>query len=427
MSIVLPTPDAALAARFAGGDENALATLYRQQYDGLLSAARHILGDNLAHYSGRVAHKAMLDAWEARSRFENPAALGAFLEEAVQQESDIQRRKHAALHHHGNTGSHVTVPDVEEAMRQLLAAIHAPKVDHATALAEARATKRAHAKAHVERVGGRPRWVLPVLGVIVVGAAIVLVQRWVNRAGADIAVDRAFKGEDVQTLTSGKGQRGTLTLRDGTKATMGSESVLRIPSEFATTQRTVLIEGTATFAVTPDTSAKALAFAVRAGNATVTAKGTNFTVRYYPPDSTVYVQVADGTVNIRDRVRGTQQDLKAGDALKMSADGTVSTLAGVERDVAMAWTRDSIVFDNTPLKAVVPELIRWFSLDAVLADSTIGDRPVSMRVALASSGDATKALTQAANLGITFGKNDRLEFRDASAVPAPAAGAKKKR
>ena len=79
-----------------------------------------------------------------------------------------------------------------------------------------------------------------------------------------------------------------MTLRDGTKATMGSESVLRIPSEFATTQRTVLIEGTATFAVTPDTSAKALAFAVRAGNATVTAKGTNFTVRYYPriPPST---------------------------------------------------------------------------------------------------------------------------------------------
>ena len=93
----------------------------------------------------------------------------------------------------------------------------------------------------------------------------------------------------------------------------------------------------------------------------------------------------------------------------------------------MAWTRDSIVFDNTPLRAVVPELVRWFSLDAVLADSTIGDRPVSMRVALASSGDATKALTQAANLGITFGKNDRIEFRDVSAVPAPAAGAKKKR
>ena len=59
MSIVLPTPDAALAARFAGGDENALATLYRQQYDSLLSAARHVLGDDLAHYRGRVAHKAM--------------------------------------------------------------------------------------------------------------------------------------------------------------------------------------------------------------------------------------------------------------------------------------------------------------------------------------------------------------------------------
>ena len=35
-----------------------------------------------------------------------------------------------------------------------------------------------------------------------------------------------------------------------------------------------------------------------------------------------------------------------------------------------------------------------------------------MRIALSSSGDATKALTQAANLAIQFGKDDRLEFTD---------------
>ncbi len=426
MSVVLPTPDAALAARFAGGDENALATLYRQLYDSLLGAARQALGEDLGHFSGRVAQKAMLDAWESRAQLQNPTGLGSFLSEAIQQEADIQRRKHAALHHHGSTASHVTVPDVEEAMRQLLATVNAPKVDHAAALAEARAAKRAHTKEHVERVGGRPRWVMPLIGVIVIGTGIALMQRWINRAGADIAVDRAFKGDEVQTLTSGKGQRGTLTLRDGTKATMGSESLLRIPSEFANTQRTVLIEGTATFAVAPDTSPNPKAFAVRAGDLTVTAQGTNFTVRHYPTDSAIYVQVTEGTVNVRDRVRGTKQDLPAGSAIKISADGVVSPLTGIEQDVAMAWTRDSIVFDSTPLKAVVPQLVRWFGLDAALADSTIGDRPVSMRIALASSGDATKALTQAANLAITFGKNDRIEFRDAGAVPAPAAGKKTK-
>lgn len=428
MSIVLPTPDAALAARFAGGDENALATLYRQQYDSLLSAARHVLGDDLAHYRGRVAHKAMLDAWVARDRFQNATALGAFLEEAIQQEAGVQRRKHAALHHRGSgidSGSHVTVPDVEEAMRQLLAEVHAPAIDHDAALAEARAVKRAHAKAHVERVGSRPKWVLQAIGAVAVLVGIFVFQRWMTRSSENVAVDRALKGEEVQTLTSGRGQRGTLTLRDGTKATMGSESLLRVPPEFANSQRTVQIEGTATFAVTPDTVMAARQFAVRAGDLTVTAHGTVFSVRYYPEDSTAYVQVSEGTVSVHDRVRNTRQELKAGEGLRLTRDGQLGPLEGMERDVALAWTRDTIVFDKAPLKLVVPELVRWFGLNAQLADESIGDRPVSMRVALASSGDATKALTQAANLAITFGQNDRIEFRDANAVPPAPAGKKK--
>ncbi|HEY0930098.1 MAG TPA: FecR domain-containing protein [Gemmatimonas sp.] len=430
MSIVLPTPDAALAARFAGGDENALATLYRQQYDGLLSAARHVLGDDLVHYRGRVAHKAMLDAWAARDRFQNAIALGAFLEEAVQQEADVQRRKHAALHHrdHGmDSGSHVTVPDIEEAMRQLLAEVHAPAKDHDVAVAEARAVKRAHTKAHVERVGERPKWIPRTIGAAAVFVAIFFFQQWMTRTSEDKAVNRALEGQEVQTLSSGKGQRGTLTLRDGTKATMGSESRLRVPPEFATSQRTVAIEGTATFAVTPDDTPGAKQFAVRAGDLTVTAHGTVFSVRYYPEDSTAYVQVSEGTVSVHDRVRDTKQELKAGEGLRLLPNGTLGPLEGMERDVALAWTRDSIVFDKAPLKMVVPELVRWFGLNAQLADPTIGDRPVSMRVALASSGDATKALTQAANLAITFGKDDRIEFRDASAVPAtPAVASRKK-
>ena len=428
MSVVLHTPDAALAARFAAGDENALATLYRQQYEGLLSAARQVLGASLAHYRGRVAHKAMLDAWAARSRFQNATALQAFLEEAVQQEADVQRRKHAALHHResgADSSTHLRVPDVEEAMRELLAEVHAPPIDHDAAIAEVLASKRAHTKAHVERVGERPRWVLHAAAGAAVLLGILFLQRWMTRASADVAVDRALQGESVQTLSSGRGQRGTLTLRDGTKATMGSESLLRIPPEFATSQRTVLIEGTATFAVDPNSPNASTPFSVRAGALTVTARGTVFSVRYYPQDATAYVQVAEGAVDVHDRVRNTTREVTSGQAVRLLPNGTLSTLEGVERDVALGWTRDTIVFDHTPLKLVVPELVRWFGLNAHLADPAIGDRPVSMRVALSSSGEATTKLTQAANLGITFGKGDRIEFHDAGAVaPVPTVSRK---
>lgn len=417
MSVVMPTPDAGVVSRFVAGDENALVALYRQEYDSLLTAAAESLGPELAHYRGRVAHKAMLDAWHARERFRNPIAFSGYLEEAVHWEADNQRRRHAALRHREGPQAkhHVEVATIDEAVRHLMDVLHAPETDHAQAAQEARAMQRAHAKEHVERVAGRPRWLLYGGMAVVVAVLIIGAQRMIDSAGSEVAVDRALKSDNVQNLNSGKGQRGTLTLRDGTKATLGSETRLTVPDEFPSTQRTVQLEGTATFNVSKSANPKALPFAVRAGSLTVTATGTVFTVRNFAEDGGVLVQATEGTVELHDRVSDARQSLKAGDAVRF-ANGTFTPMNGIARDVAFAWTRDSIVFDNAPLKSVVPELVRWYSMNAALVDESAGDRPVNMRIALNSSGEATKALTQAANLVINFGKDDRIEF---SGAPAP--------
>ena len=426
MSVVLPTPNAALVAKMAAGDQGALTTLYRELYDGLAQRAAEVLPADLGHFRGRVAERAMLNAWQARARFQTPVSLVDFLDEMVKQESDVQKRKHASLHRREGQGAnaHVEVPSVDEAVAKLKEAL-AP-VDHEKAMAEAREMKKAHAKEHVARVGGRPKWILPtVLGAVAV-VAIIGLQKYLDKAGVDASIDRALKSDGVQTLSAGKGQRGSLTLRDGTKAAIGSDSKLRVPEEFATAkQRTIALEGTATFTPTPPGSGPdALPFSVRAGNATFTASGGVFTVRSYAEDNAVTLDVKEGTVQVKDRESGKTQDVAAGSAIKF-AGGAITPLEGVARDVAMAWTRDSLVFDNQPLKVVLPELVRWFSLNAAITDPSVEDRPVSMRVALSSSGDATKALTAAANLAIQFGKDDRIEFNDGAKAAAPAPAKKK--
>jgi ferric-dicitrate binding protein FerR (iron transport regulator) len=108
--------------------------------------------------------------------------------------------------------------------------------------------------------------------------------------------------------------------------------------------------------------------------------------------------------------------ISAGQALRF-ANGAAAPLTGIARDVALAWTRDSIVFDKAPLGQVIPELVRWFGMNAVLVDTAAAARPVSMRLALNSSGEAARVLTQTANLTLSFGKDDRLEF---SGAPVPA-------
>jgi len=413
MPAVLPTPDAGTVRRFAAGDENALVALYREEYDGLLTAAAGHLGHELRHFRGRVAHQAMLDAWHARERFRNPVALGAFLEEAVREEAEIQRRKHATLHHRdGPAKPHVTALPIDEAVLALVADLHTPVLDHEQAVEESRAMKRAHAGEHAQRVAGKSRW-LPYGGlVIAVTVAIIALQRSLDEAGSERAIDRALDGDGVQHMTSGRGQRGALTLRDGTRATLGSETRLTVPDEFPRGMRTVRIEGTATFAVMPSTDVQATPFAVRIGTLTVAATGTTFTVRQYPEESAVVVQVTEGRVKMRDHVSHATHSLSAGEAVRFAA-GVFTPLTGITRDVALAWTRDSLVFDRAPLRTVVPELVRWFGMNAVLIDSTAGERPVSLRLALTSSGAAAQALTEAAHLEITFGKGDRIEFRGA--------------
>jgi transmembrane sensor len=265
-------------------------------------------------------------------------------------------------------------------------------------------------------VAHRPRWMLyAVAGVVVIGGLAVM-QRVLDKAGSEAKVERALRAEGVQVLSSGRGQRGALTLRDGTRAALGSDSHLRIPKEFGTTLRTIELDGTATFTVTPSSAAQ-LPFAVRAGASTIVATGTVFTVRRFVEDEGVVVQVTEGSVDITDRATGATRAVKAGESVRQ-VNGTVTVLDETARDVALAWTRDSLVFVQAPLKTVVPELVRWFGMNAVLGDPAIGDRPVSLRLALSSSGDAIKSLTSTANLTIAFGNKDRLEF---SGAPEPKA------
>jgi transmembrane sensor len=412
MAVVLPLPDAALVDRFAHGDENALIALYRQEYDGLLAMAKETLGPELAAYRGKIAHAAMLDTWAARERFESPLAVSAFLEEAVKQEAHAQQRKHAALHHRpgATSSSHLSVPDVDSAVRALMDALHTP-VDHDAALREARDAQRLHAREHVERVVERPRWMLYAGLALVATVIIFFGQRMLDVMSRESALDAALRADDTQVLSSGNGQRGSLTLRDGTRAALGSGTRLRVPAAFGNTQRTIELEGTATFTPTPAASnSRGLPFAVRTGALTLTAQGTVFSVRHFPDESGSVLSVAEGAVEVRHRANGSTHRVEAGQAVRFTEAGVITPLDPMGRDLALAWTRDSIVFNATPLRLVVPELLRWYGMNAIIADSSLLDRPVTMRIPLTSSGEATDALTRAAGLAIQFGKNDRIEF-----------------
>ena len=425
MTVDLPIPDAQQFEAFKRGDERALEQIYRSEYAGLLLMAAEKLGDEMSSASSRVAQEAMLDTWQGRAQFDDPAGLVAYLGAAVKDQAAIARRKHAALHH--RQGGHPTpvkvaeaTPTADESWGNIYSAIHAPVVDHDKLIEEARVAKKHHAAAHVQTVGKKGSWIIPAALVVVAVVAIVFGQRWMQSRGADMAVTRALESNDARTVTSNRGQRGAVTLGDETKAKLGSDSQLKVPKEFGSTFRTVELTGTAHFEVAKDNP---MPFTVRVGNMDVVATGTVFTVRAYPEDSTTTVMVSEGSVDVRVRDTKDNHTVSAGDAFRIKSDGSLAPLEGSARDVSFAWARDSLVFENARLDAVVPQLQRWFDMKVGIADPALYDRRVTTRFSLESSAGALAAVANAAGLTTGFGEDDITLFKEPEAQPA----AKKKR
>jgi ferric-dicitrate binding protein FerR (iron transport regulator) len=420
MSTLLQAPDVTQVRAFSNGDEQALNAIFRSQYDALIENATEALGPDLAHFSARTAEQAMLATWGARSQFQDGAALIDGLNRALTDETTRQKRKHGALHH-GHSAAHkphAALPTADQAVEHLMAALHAPKVDHAQALSESQAASKLHAAEHVQKVGRGGGWKAPVALVVIAGGAIIGFMKWANAKGSDYAATKALASSEARAVSASRGQRGKSTLNDGTVARIGSDTKIKIPSAFGTTLRTLEVSGTASFAVA---AGQTFPFVVRAGNAIVTATGTVLNVRAFDDDSAVFVSVDEGTVNVAVKDESNTMALAAGKALRVSKDGTIAMVDDNARDQAFAWTRDSLVFNDTPAGVILPELNRWFDTKAKLGDNALGARKISLRVGLSSSGEALKQLAAAASLKIGFDKDDRVVLSD-DPNPASSAG-----
>ncbi len=428
MSADISAPTAEQFAAFIKGDETTLATVYRERYAALINVAKESLGTDLTHFSGRVVQQAMLSTWTRRATFQNAIGMVSYLSEAVREESTMQKKKHASLRQRDGSSassSHITIPTEEEAVAQLKAAMHAPPVDHEASRAASRAAQKAHAAEHVQKVGKSGGWVVPTVLIVAVAGGLFGILKYANMKGADEAVSKALSADDARDISARRGQRGNVTLGDDSKAKLGSDSHVKVPAKFGTTMRTVAVQGAAEFTVA---QGNPMPFEVRHGTTSITATGTKFSVRAYPEDSTIDVGVDEGAVLVRVKDGKDARKVAAGAALHIAKDGTMSDLSGDAKETALSWTRDSLVFVDTPVSVVVSELVRWFDSKLSLGDPALGARKVTMRTSLTSSGDALKALAAAAHLMVGFDKEDKVVLSDAgAAAPVVKSPVKEKR
>jgi transmembrane sensor len=158
-----------------------------------------------------------------------------------------------------------------------------------------------------------------------------------------------------ESLATAIGEIRRNPLEDGSAITLNTGSAVK--ASFTEDTRTiVLVEGEAMFDVAAD---KARPFRVQAGDVTVTAVGTSFTVRLRQ-DTTVEVVVREGVVEV---VRNGAEAVRisANDVLRWEPKGPPDAKRQGSDDIdrAIAWRNGMINLDGMTLAEAASEFARY--------------------------------------------------------------------
>lgn len=167
----------------------------------------------------------------------------------------------------------------------------------------------------------------------------------------------SFAGEGgYNTITIPKGGVFQVSLPDGSKVWLNSESKLTFPIAFNAHDRVVSLEGEAYFDVAKDTNRP---FIVQAGNLKVQALGTEFNVNAYK-EHKIKTILTEGKIRVSNE--RSQKTIEAGHAVLSDKSHKLIVLdADIEE--ATAWKEGFFCFNKADITTILEDVARWYDVE----------------------------------------------------------------
>ena len=156
-----------------------------------------------------------------------------------------------------------------------------------------------------------------------------------------------------------KGGTYQLTLHDGTRVTVNSDSKLRYPTAFGDGDRVVQLEGEAYFEVRRTRNQRP--FIVESKQQRVQVLGTTFNVKSYPDEHQEETTLVEGSVMVHKALDATTKVRLKPNEQAVLHDGLL-TSRGVNVEDVLSWTRGQFYFDGSNTAAVLAEMARWYDI-----------------------------------------------------------------
>ena len=182
-----------------------------------------------------------------------------------------------------------------------------------------------------------------------------------------------------------RGGEFCLTLSDGTRAWLNSETSIQYPVVFGTKERRVFIQGEAYFEVAKDAKKP---FTVQFMSSSVTVLGTSFNIRAYPEEKQSQTTLAEGSVRIYSP--GSSMLLKPGEQAEVNALSGEMVKKEVEVKSFTSWKDGRFVFEQEPLENIMRTLERWYDIRVIFRDE--GAKRISLSGNLKRYGDFSQVM-----------------------------------
>lgn len=174
-------------------------------------------------------------------------------------------------------------------------------------------------------------------------------------------------------ITVKRGKQFAITLSDGTKVWLNSDSKIKYPISFVSgqTRSVELVYGEAYFDVRPAEELSGDHFTVLHKHQAITVLGTEFNIKAYSDEQQLFTTLVEGSVEVASG--NLQSILKPNDQSVIDAIHGGIDIRQVDAQSETAWKRGLFMFKNKNLSEIATTLSRWYDMDIEIENKSLRD------------------------------------------------------
>lgn len=196
----------------------------------------------------------------------------------------------------------------------------------------------------------------------------------VNSTGKELLYNKSnssSKKVAYNYLTIPRGGQYAITLSDGTKVWLNSETKLKFPVHFVEgkTREVELVYGEAYFDVSPSTAHKGAGFTVSQKAQEIHVIGTEFNIKAYKDDSSISTTLVEGKVEMQ--FANVKQNLIPNQRANFDVKTKKVKIAKVDVYSDVCWKDGVFSFEDKPLDEIMKVLSRWYDIQVVFENESL--------------------------------------------------------